>query len=81
MSSLRFGAASAAAIFDLFGTRVPSASMEQRDAKSHELTDILGVDRQAFAEIVRSTFDERVRGEIGDLRQTCSTLRTPRRVA
>ena len=48
-------------IFDLFGTLVPSASMEQRDAISHELADILGVDRQAFA-------------EIGDLRQTYSTL-------
>ena len=48
--------------------------MEQRDAISHELADILGVDRQAFAEIVRSTFDERMRGEIGDLRQTYFTL-------
>ena len=70
----RFGAVPSAVIFDLFGTLVPSASMEQRDAISHELADILGVDRQAFAEIVRSTFDERMRGEIGDLRQTYFTL-------
>jgi len=70
----KFGAVPTAVIFDLFGTLVPSASMEKRDAISHELADILGVDRQAFAEIVRSTFDERMRGEIGDLRQTYSTL-------
>jgi putative hydrolase of the HAD superfamily len=70
----RFGAVPAASIFDLFGTLVPSASMEKRDAISHELAEILGVDRQAFAEIVRSTFDERMRGEIGDLRRTYTTL-------
>jgi len=70
----KFGAVPTAVIFDLFGTLVPSASMEKRDAISHELADILGVDRQAFAEIVRSIFDERMRGEIGDLRQTYSKL-------
>jgi FMN phosphatase YigB (HAD superfamily) len=68
-----------AVIFDLFGTLVPSSSVEKRDAVSQELAEILGVNRQAFADIVRSTFDEPMRGEIGDLRQTYTTLSATRR--
>jgi putative hydrolase of the HAD superfamily len=63
-----------AVIFDLFGTLIPSASTEERDAISFELAELLGVDGLAFADIVRATFDERMRGELGGLRETYSTL-------
>lgn len=46
----------------------------ERDAISFEMADVLEVDRTKFADIVRSTFDARVRGTMGGLSETISEL-------
>ncbi len=61
-------------LFDLFGTLAPGGSGEERDAVSHLIADDLGVDPQEFALVVRATFDERMRGTLGDLRDTLAWL-------
>jgi putative hydrolase of the HAD superfamily len=59
-----------AVLFDLFGTLVESGSMPDRDSLSHKVASELSIDGQAFAELVRSTFDSRMRGELGGLTDT-----------
>lgn len=59
-----------AVLFDLFNTLVPGGSQADRDGVSKQMADELGVDRDAFASLVRSTFDARIRGRLGDLRET-----------
>ena len=59
-----------AVLLDLFNTLVPGGSQADRDCVSKQMADELGVDRDAFASLVRSTFDARTRGRLGDLRET-----------
>jgi putative hydrolase of the HAD superfamily len=59
-----------AVLFDLFGTLVESGSMSDRESVSHQVAAELCVDGQAFAELVRSTFDSRMKGELGGLTDT-----------
>ena len=61
-------------IFDLYGTLVPGGSRLQRDTVAFQMADALEVDRTAFADIVRDTFDARVRGTMGGLSETISEL-------
>lgn len=61
-------------IFDLYGTLVPGGSRLQRDTVAFQMADALEVDRTAFADIVRATFDARVRGTMGGLSETISEL-------
>ena len=61
-------------LFDLYGTLVPGGSRQQRDALSFQMAAILAVDPDAFAAIVRETFDARVRGTLGDLPATIGEL-------
>lgn len=59
-----------AVVFDLFNTMVPGGSREERDLVSHRMAQTLRVDPQALADMIRDTFDERTRGQLGNLRQT-----------
>ncbi len=61
-------------IFDLYGTLVPGGSRIQRDTLAFQIADVLEVDRMKFADIVRATFDARVRGTMGGLSETISEL-------
>jgi putative hydrolase of the HAD superfamily len=53
---------------------VPGGSRLQRDALAFQMAEDLGVDRIKFADIVRSTFDARVRATMGGLSETISEL-------
>jgi len=61
-------------IFDLYGTLLPGGSRLRRDAIAFQMADVLEVDRKKFADVVRDTFDERVRGTMGGLSETISEL-------
>ena len=61
-------------LFDLFGTLVPGGSGDERDTVSRLIADDLGVDPEEFASLVRVTYDERMRGTLGDLRDTLARL-------
>jgi formyltetrahydrofolate-dependent phosphoribosylglycinamide formyltransferase len=61
-------------LFDIFGTLVPGGSTEERDAVSRLIANDLGVDPEEFALLMRATFDERMRGTLGDLRDTLAQL-------
>ncbi len=61
-------------IFDLYGTLVPGGYRIQRDTLAFQMADVLEVDRMKFADIVRATFDARVRGTMGALLETISEL-------
>jgi putative hydrolase of the HAD superfamily len=63
-----------AAIFDLYNTLVPGGSRADRDEVSERMAKLLDVPPGSFAELVRSTFDDRVRGRLGDLRRTTEQL-------
>lgn len=63
-----------AVLFDLFNTLVPGGSRAERDAVSHAMAADLGVDPQAFVELYAATFDDRVRGRLGDLGETIRSL-------
>lgn len=63
-----------AVLFDLYNTLVPGGTHEERDDVSHAMADILGVDSEDLAALVRRTFDDRTRGRLGDLRQTVKWL-------
>ncbi|MBW4078139.1 MAG: HAD-IA family hydrolase [Acidobacteria bacterium] len=61
-------------LFDLYGTLVPGGSRLQRDTLAFQMADVLEVDRTKFVDIVRDTFDARVRGTMGGLSETISEL-------
>jgi putative hydrolase of the HAD superfamily len=61
-------------LFDLFGTLVPGGSAAERDAVSRLIATDLGADPHAFATSMRTTYDERMRGTLGDLRDTLARL-------
>jgi putative hydrolase of the HAD superfamily len=61
-------------LFDLFGTLVPGGSGQERDAVSRLIANDFGVDPEEFARLVRATYDERMRGTLGDLRGTLAHL-------
>lgn len=61
-------------LFDLFGTLVPGGSGHERDAVSRLIANDFGVDPEEFAMLVRATYDERMRGALGDLRETLADL-------
>ena len=53
---------------------MPGGSRLQRDNLAFQMAETLDVDRFKFADIVRSTFDARVRGSMGGLSETISEL-------
>ncbi|MBW8078548.1 MAG: HAD-IA family hydrolase [Gallionella sp.] len=59
-----------AVLFDLYGTLVPAGTIDSRNEISREVGTILGVDAEPFAALVRSTFDARTRGQLGNLAET-----------
>ncbi len=59
-----------AVLFDLFNTLVPGGSREERDEVSRRMAEMLGVEPDALADLVRRSFDDRTRGRLGDLRET-----------
>ena len=61
-------------LFDLYGTLVPGGSRLQRDTLAFQMAEILEVDHVMFADIVRESFDARVRGTMGGLTETISQL-------
>ncbi len=61
-------------IFDLCGTLLPGGSRLRRDTIAFQMADVLEVDRKKLADVVRDTFDERVRGTMGGLSETISEL-------
>jgi putative hydrolase of the HAD superfamily len=61
-------------LFDLFGTLVPGGSAEERDAVSLLIANDFGVDPEEFVTLVRATYDERMHGTLGDLRETLAQL-------
>lgn len=63
-----------AVIFDLYDTLVPGGGRGLRDAVSHAMAGDLGVDPEAFADAVRSSFDARARGLMGDVAATARAL-------
>lgn len=63
-----------AVIFDLFNTLIPGGSREERDEVSVRMAQAMGLAPGPFAELIRTTFDDRVRGRLGDLRQTTEHL-------
>lgn len=65
------GPAPRAVLFDLFGTLVPA---QDRRLVVTRLADALGADVQRLDAVMRESFDERIRGALGDLRQTLRTL-------
>jgi putative hydrolase of the HAD superfamily len=63
-----------AILFDLYGTLIPGGTRRRRDAVSFSMAEILDVEPIEFAESVRTTFDQRVRGAFGNLEQTIEHL-------
>jgi putative hydrolase of the HAD superfamily len=61
-------------LFDLFDTLIPAGSKAERDAVSHQIAMDLSVDPAGFAALMRDTFDDRLRGKLGGLRDTLATL-------
>jgi hypothetical protein len=61
-------------LFDLFGTLVPGGSGDERDVVSRLIANDFGVDPEEFATLVRTAYDERMRGTLGDLRETLAHL-------
>jgi putative hydrolase of the HAD superfamily len=61
-------------LFDLFNTLIPGGSRSERDDVSREIATDLGVDPEAFAALIRATYDERMRGKLGGVRETLETL-------
>lgn len=59
---------------DLYGTLVAGGSGHERDAVSRLIASDFGVDPEGFATLVRATYDERMRGTLGDLRETLAHL-------
>lgn len=53
---------------------MPGGSRLQRDAVAFQMAEVLDVDQIKFADVVRSTFDARVRGTMGGLSETISEL-------
>ena len=60
-------------LFDLFNTLIPGGSRSERDDVSREIATDLGVDPEAFAALIRATYDERMRGKLGGVRETLET--------
>jgi putative hydrolase of the HAD superfamily len=61
-------------LFDLFGTLVPGGSGRERDDVSRLIANDFDVDSEQFAALIRATYDERMRGTLGDLRETLAHL-------
>ena len=53
---------------------MPGGSRLQRDTLAFQMAEALDVDRIKFADVVRSSFDARVRGSMGGLSETISEL-------
>lgn len=67
----RVAPASRAVLFDLFGTLV---APQDRRIVVERMAEMLGVDEQRLDVVMRESFDQRIRGALGDLRQTLHTL-------
>ncbi|USQ79719.1 HAD-IA family hydrolase [Ornithinimicrobium faecis] len=63
-----------AVLFDLFNTLVPGGSKDERDNVSRAMAKTLGVAPEGMATVVRDTFDDRARGNLGDLQETVLSL-------
>lgn len=63
-----------AVVFDLFITLTDFENERRRPDDMVELAAVLGVDRNAFVSVFRSTFTERATGQMGDLRSTMRTV-------
>lgn len=63
-----------AVIFDLYGTLVPGGAREERDKVAMEAAAQMGVGPVAFADLVSASYEDRLRGRLGDLHQTFATL-------
>lgn len=61
-------------LFDLFETLVPGGTREQRDAVSLNVADVVGAEGQGFAQLVADTLEDRMRGRLGDVRETLREL-------
>jgi putative hydrolase of the HAD superfamily len=61
-------------LFDLFDTLVPGGSRAERDAVSGQIAGDLAVDAEGFTVLMLKTFDERMRGKLGGVRDTLATL-------
>lgn len=61
-------------LFDLFHTLVPGGTRSERDEVSRRMADVLGVEPDRLADLVRHTFDHRTRGRLGDLTETVTWL-------
>lgn len=61
-------------LFDLFGTLIPAGSRDERDAVAREMAQVLDVEQAAFADLVRATFDDRLRGRLGSLPESVRRL-------
>lgn len=63
-----------AVLFDLFNTLVPGGTRSERDEVSRRMADVLGVEPDLLADLIRRTFDARTRGRLGDLTETIRWL-------
>ncbi|MFT4217081.1 MAG: HAD family hydrolase [Micropruina sp.] len=63
-----------AVLFDLFNTLIPGGSRVERDGVSRRMAEVLAVDPDDLAAMIRDTFDDRTRGRLGDLRGTVRWL-------
>jgi putative hydrolase of the HAD superfamily len=57
-------------LFDLFNTLIPGGSRGERDRVSLQIAEDLSVDPDAFAALMRDSFDARMRGDLGGVRDT-----------
>lgn len=63
-----------AVVFDLFGTLVPAGGSAERDEVSRQMATLLDVDPEAFAGLMRQSFDQRARGRLGSLTESVRHL-------
>lgn len=63
-----------AVLFGLYNTLIPVGSVAERDAVVRAMAGDLGVDPEAYVEIVAASFDDRVRGLMADLPYTLRYL-------
>lgn len=61
-------------LFDLYNTLVPGGTRSERDEVSRRMAEVLGVEPDRLADLVRRTFDSRTRGRLGDLTETVTWL-------
>jgi putative hydrolase of the HAD superfamily len=63
-----------AALFDLFGTLIPTGSLATRTENLRAVAELLGAGPAESSDRWLATFDDRVRGRLGDLTATLSRL-------